>query len=124
MLKKEVTGTSNGGTVSEDRAGYRQALVKTLHTTSIKFPSVASTVVPLVGHTAHHSHTLLCHSWITLHTTHTLYTQLLEFLSDSDETTADGVLVFVREAVQTYPQLKSHVVAKLLEVFPQIKFLK
>ena len=56
---------------------------------------------------------------------HTLTpSQLLEFLSDSDETTADNVLVFVREAVQTYPQLKSHVVAKLLEVFSQIKFLK
>ncbi len=50
--------------------------------------------------------------------------QLLEFLSDSDESTADGVLVFVREAVQTYPQLKTHVVAKLLQVFSQIKFLK
>ncbi|XP_064397244.1 coatomer subunit beta-like isoform X2 [Halichondria panicea] len=97
VLKKEVASTSTGGTATEggDRAGYRQALVKTLHTTSIKFPAVASTVVPL----------------------------LLEFLSDSDESTAEGVLVFVREAVQTYPQLKTHVVAKLLEVFSQIKFL-
>ncbi len=51
VLKKEVAETSNGGTGTEggDRTGYRQALVKTLHITSIKFPSVASTVVPLVS---------------------------------------------------------------------------
>ncbi len=51
MLKKEVASTSEGGVSSEggDRTGYRQALVKTLHTTSIKFPAVASTVVPLVS---------------------------------------------------------------------------
>ena len=68
--------------------------------------------------------TICTHTLTHLHS-HTLTpSQLLEFLSDSDETTADSVLVFVREAVQTYPQLKSHVVAKLLEVFSQIKFLK
>ena len=54
VLKKEVAATSNGGggegvSESGDMAGYRQALVKTLHTTSIKFPAVASTVVPLVS---------------------------------------------------------------------------
>ena len=50
--------------------------------------------------------------------------QLLEFLSDSDEPTAEDVLVFVREAIQRYPQLKGNVAAKLLEVFPQIKSVK
>lgn len=55
VLKKEVANTSNGGGVAEgdseggDIAGYRQALVKTLHACSIKFPSVASIVVPLVS---------------------------------------------------------------------------
>jgi len=32
--------------------------------------------------------------------------------------------VFVREAIQRYPQLKANVVAKLLEVFGQIKSIK
>ena len=50
--------------------------------------------------------------------------QLLEFLSDSDEATAEDVLVFVREAVQRYPQLKANVANKLLEVFPHIKSIK
>ena len=31
------------------------------------------------------------------------------------------MIVFVREAIQRYPQLKAIVVSKLLEVFPQIK---
>ena len=54
VLKKEVASTSNGGVSSEgasesgDMAGYRQSLVKTLHSCSIKFPSVAPSVVPLV----------------------------------------------------------------------------
>ena len=47
--------------------------------------------------------------------------QLLDFLSDSDEGTAEDVLVFVREAIQRYPQLKGNVVGKLLEVFGLIK---
>ena len=50
--------------------------------------------------------------------------QLLEFLSDSDEGTSGDVLVFVREAVQRYPQLKPNVVSKLLEVFAHIKSAK
>ncbi len=32
--------------------------------------------------------------------------------------------MFVREAIQRYPQLKTHVVDKLLEVFPHIKSAK
>lgn len=50
--------------------------------------------------------------------------QLLEFLSDNDEGTSGDVLVFVREAVQRYPQLKQNVVGKLLEMFSYIKAVK
>ena len=55
VLKKEVANTSNGGASSEgvgesgDLAGYRQSLVRTLHSCSIKFPAVAPSVVPLVS---------------------------------------------------------------------------
>ena len=55
MLKKEVANTSNGGSSSEggseggDLSGYRQCLVRTLHSCSIKFPIVAPAVVPLVS---------------------------------------------------------------------------
>ena len=46
--------------------------------------------------------------------------QLLEFLSDGDTNTAEKVLMFVREAVQRYPDLKPAIVARLIEVFDTI----
>ena len=52
ILKKEVTsssGNGEGGAGDEaDVSSYRQALVKTLHACSVKFASVAPSVVPLV----------------------------------------------------------------------------
>ena len=48
----------------------------------------------------------------------------MEFLGDSNEQAALDVLVFVREAVQRFPNLKPVIVEKLLETFSQIKSLK
>ena len=47
--------------------------------------------------------------------------QLMDFLSDKDEAAACDILTFTREAVQRYPTLQPLVVARLLEVFGQIK---
>lgn len=41
-------------------------------------------------------------------------------MTDSDASTVENVLIFIREVVQRYPQLKSTVVTHLLEVFSQI----
>ncbi len=53
VLKKEVASSSNGGegggVDSGDMASYRQSLVRTLHSCSIRFTSVAPAVVPLVS---------------------------------------------------------------------------
>ena len=51
ILKKEVTNSSGNGDngASSDIASYRQCLVKTLHACSVKFASVAPSVVPLVS---------------------------------------------------------------------------
>ncbi|KAL9984992.1 hypothetical protein ACROYT_G007343 [Oculina patagonica] len=76
VLKKEVTKTHNDNE-QEEIGGYRQMLVRTLHTCSVKFPDVAVSIVPL----------------------------LMEFLGDSNEQAAFDVLVFVREAVQRFEQL-------------------
>ena len=96
VLKKEVASSSNS---SESEmggvSGYRQCLVRTLHACSVKFTMVAPAVVPL----------------------------LMEFLTDNDEATAEDVLVFIREAVQRYSQLKPTIVGKLLEIFPHIKLV-
>jgi coatomer subunit beta len=96
ILKKEVTSSNDGSSETEeasDLSSYRQALVKTLHACSIKFASVAPSVVPL----------------------------LLEFLSNGDNDTSEKVLMFVREAVQCYPELKPAIVTRLLEVFNSIQ---
>ncbi|XP_068744674.1 coatomer subunit beta-like [Montipora capricornis] len=95
VLKKEVTKTHNESE-HEDIGGYRQMLVRTLHTCSVKFPDVAVSIVPL----------------------------LMEFLGDTNEQAAFDVLLFVREAVQRFEQLKPVIMEKLLENFHTIKTVK
>ena len=46
VLKKEVVKTNN--VEHEDTGKYRQLLVRTLHQCSIKFPDIASTIIPVV----------------------------------------------------------------------------
>jgi coatomer subunit beta len=50
--------------------------------------------------------------------------QLIEFLSDTNELAAADVLVFVREAIQRFEQLRPLIINKLLETFPTIKAVK
>ncbi|XP_022920365.1 coatomer subunit beta [Onthophagus taurus] len=94
VLKKEVAKTHD--VEHEDTGKYRQLLVKTLHSCSIKFPDVASSVIPV----------------------------LMEFLSDTNELAATDVLLFVREAVQKFDHLQPLIIEKLLETFPDIKSVK
>ena len=47
VLKKEIVKTNNA-MEHEDTGKYRQALVRTLHQCSVKFPDVAATVIPVV----------------------------------------------------------------------------
>lgn len=76
VLKKEVSKTHD--VEHEDTGKYRQLLVRTLHSCSIKFPDVAGTIIPV----------------------------LIEFLSDTNELAANDVLVFVREAIQKFDNLQ------------------
>lgn len=94
LLKKEVMRTAGGE--HEDAGKYRQLLVRTLHSCSIKFSDVAATVIPV----------------------------LTDFLAESNEAAATDVLIFVREAIQRYENLRPLIVEKLLEVFPQIRSVK
>lgn len=94
VLKKEVTNTESASdSETVDVSGYRQLLVKTLHQCSIKYSTVAPTIVPV----------------------------LIDMLSDQDEVASRDILTFTREAVQQYPSLQGLVVSKLLDVFSQIK---
>lgn len=94
VLKKEVSKTHN--IEHEDTGKYRQLLVRTLHSCSIKFPDVAQAVIPA----------------------------LIEFLSDSNELASADVLIFIREAIEKFPTLRPLIVEKLLEAFPAIKSTK
>ncbi|XP_050293271.1 coatomer subunit beta [Anthonomus grandis grandis] len=94
FLKKEVSKTLDSE--QEDTGKYRQLLVRTLHSCCIKFPDVAATVIPV----------------------------LVEFLSDNNELAAADVLVFVREAIQKFENLRALIIEKLLESFKDIKSVK
>lgn len=50
--------------------------------------------------------------------------QLVEFLSDTNDLAAGDVLVFVREAIQRYENLRPLIITKLLEAFSTIKSSK
>merc|ERR1712183_1062742 len=80
----------------DNTAQYRQLLVKTMHSCTIKFPEVVSHVIPV----------------------------LMNFIGDNEELAASDVLVFVREAVHKYTGHKPDLLGKLLEVFPTIKSIK
>ncbi|XP_048579124.1 coatomer subunit beta isoform X1 [Nematostella vectensis] len=95
VLKKEVSKT-HFESEQVEIGSYRQMLVRTLHTCSVKFPDVANSIVPL----------------------------LMEFLGDSNEQAALDVLVFVREAIQRFEQLKPVIMEKLMENFHMIKSVK
>ncbi|XP_045198148.1 coatomer subunit beta-like [Mercenaria mercenaria] len=94
VLKKEVVKTNN--VEHEDTGKYRQLLVRTLHQLSIKFPDIATTIIPV----------------------------LIEFLGDSNEAAAADVLVFVREAIHRFEPLRNLIISKLLDVFSTIKAMK
>lgn len=95
ILKKEISKTQ-GVVEQEDTGKYRQLLVRTLHSTCIKFPDVSSSVIPL----------------------------LMEFLSDSNELAAMDVLIFVREAMTRFDNLRPIIIEKLLEAFSGIRSVK
>ncbi|XP_078053455.1 coatomer subunit beta [Augochlora pura] len=94
LLKKEVLRTAGGE--HEDAGRYRQLLVRTLHACSIKFSDVAATLIPV----------------------------LTDFLSENNEAAATDVLVFVREAIQRFENLRPLIIEKLLEVVPHIRSVK
>ncbi|CAF0969017.1 unnamed protein product [Brachionus calyciflorus] len=95
ILKKELSKTNNANEL-EDMDKYRQLLVRTLHQMSIKFPDTAASIIPVV----------------------------VEYLSDSNELAALDVLVFIREIIHKFVNLKDLILQKLLEIFSSIKSVK
>lgn len=92
-LLKTVEHTSGGSPSQERNVEYRQLLIQSIHQCAIRFSEVASKVV----------HTLM------------------EFLGDSSNPSAVDVIVFVREVVEKFKDLRPAIITKLLSTFPQIK---
>ena len=49
---------------------------------------------------------------------------MIEFLSDKNEAASADVLVFIREAIQRFEQLRPLIIQRMLETFPTIKAVK
>jgi coatomer subunit beta len=91
VLKKEVQKTQ-GEDDGDKNSEYRAMLITAIHSAAIKFPDSASTVVPI----------------------------LIDFLGDSNQSSAVDVVLFVREIVETHPHLRHTIMKKLLQSFGSI----
>jgi len=91
ILKKEVVKTQQKD--SESSGEYRQMLVRGIHQCAVKFPDVANNVIHL----------------------------LMDFLGDTGTSSAVDVIFFVREIVDTYPNLRGSILEKLNAMFPLIR---
>ncbi|EGG22123.1 coatomer protein complex beta subunit [Cavenderia fasciculata] len=94
VLKKEINKTQSKE--FDKGLDYRHLLIKTIHQSSLKYPEALGNVVPL----------------------------LMEFLGDSYKQSAVDVVVFVREVVESYPDLRTNVVKKLIDSLSLIKISK
>jgi len=93
-LKKEIQKTQSK---ELDKAGeYRQMLIQAIHSCAVKFPDIAQSVVHV----------------------------LMDFLGDSAGGSAVDVILFVREVIEMYPNLRQSLLQKLLESLSQIKSSK
>jgi len=91
VFKKEMNRTQSE--TFENANEYRRVLVKAIHSCAVKFPDVAHDVVYV----------------------------LLDFIGDDDIDSACEVANFVREVVQTYPQMRHSILEKLISSFDQIQ---
>ena len=91
LLKKEVNKTQSVAAEGVDE--YRQMLIEAIHTSAVKFPEVASSVVHL----------------------------MTDFLSDPNADTAENVIRFVRDVMEAYPALRPGLLRKLLDSLSEIK---
>ncbi|XP_068627553.1 coatomer subunit beta [Battus philenor] len=91
VLRKEAARAQNAD--HDDAAKYRQLLVRAMHRAALKFPEVAGSVAPA----------------------------LLEMLGDGSEMAAHDVMLFLRAALHTFPELRDPIYQKLLESITNIR---
>lgn len=92
LFKKELQRTAS--TTNEDNVNeYRQILIGAIHKLAIKFVEVAANVVDL----------------------------LLESMSDLNTTAAYEVIVFIKEVVEKFPDLRQSIVGRLIHSLDGVK---
>lgn len=92
VLKKEAAKTQHGRDM-ERALEYRSLLVNAIHECAVRFPNVASSVLHL----------------------------LMDFLTDSNASSALDVAHFIREIVETNPNLHGEIVDRLMDTFPSVR---
>lgn len=96
FLKKEILKTQTpaaaGGMDLDKGSEYRLILVQAIHTCTMKFPEVASSVAYA----------------------------LMDFLGDSDVKSGANVINFLREIIETNPKLRASIIQRLTDTFYQI----
>lgn len=102
VLKKEILRTQDKDMDKEEAEKYRQQLIKAIHGCAVKYPAIASTVVDLLM------------DFLTIQSKNTDKSKVAN-TSGSLE-----VVLFVREVVETYPELRLSVMQKLISVLPDI----
>lgn len=91
ILKKEAMKTQSQDI--EQGAEYRSLLIHAIHDCAVRFPDVASSVLTL----------------------------LMDFLSDSNASSALDVAYLIREIIQMNPKLRDEITESLMESLPAIK---
>ncbi|CAL5220396.1 g2403 [Coccomyxa viridis] len=91
VLKKEIMKTQNKEL--EKAAEYRHLLVHAIHECAANFPDIAANVIHL----------------------------LMDFLGDTNSSSALDVVFFVREIMETNPKLRPTILTRLLDTFSQIR---
>ncbi|CAL8470680.1 g10222 [Coccomyxa elongata] len=91
VLKKEVMKTQNKDL--EKGAEYRHLLVHAIHECAANFPDIAANVIHL----------------------------LMDFLGDTNSSSALDVVFFVREIMETNPKLRPTILERLIDTFSQIR---
>lgn len=95
LLKKELQTTVNNP--DQDKAmQYRQLLIKTIRTVAVSFVEMAAGVVSL----------------------------LLDFIGDLNSVAASGVITFVKEVIEKYPQLRANIFENMVQSLDNVKSAK
>lgn len=94
LLTKEVQRASSSN--EEKASDYRQLLINAIHQLAMKFAEVAANVIDL----------------------------LLDSMDDFNTSASYAVVSFVKEVVEKFPDLRAHILKRLVQILPLIKSSK